>query len=372
MGINVMNATTNLLEGEDLEGLVNDLKEWPNMAWGNEDERWSVSPFTTFYFLYDSRRWLEVSEQMIDIHREFERVTGTRYVTATHPDSERPHPYGSSRLPDLNAFVGKSQKDDHFLFKASTEKNPRWSPAAAAYFWRKPAYMNDREEKRNRIYSSIQFYYKQSWWDENIDVWRNLVLDVIKRLQPEFAYSGLTMATALEFGARSSTTVWERALTPRFFGLDIDSPWSMESHGDGIRPPTWGALLSDNWSTKLGLTREQVRDRLRHPDINLVDTANGLWVELGKRPSLYPVEDGAPVLQCLLNELLRPIRDDNIDLLGFPTWDDDPNERFYEVDSRRWLGRFDDDSDWPSNAQRRRASEDRVDMNSLAFKEGKK
>jgi hypothetical protein len=39
-------------------------------------------------------------------------------------------------------------------------------------------------------------------------------------------------------------------------------------------------------------------------------------------------------------------------LLDFGEWDGDPNERFARKDSRRWMGRFDADSDWPSKEQR--------------------
>lgn len=54
----------------------------------------------------------------------------------------------------------------------------------------------------------------------------------------------------------------------------------------------------------------------------------------------------------LLNKLIKPIRFDYLDLLGFGQWDGDPNERFTDADSRRWMARFDPDSDWPTPATR--------------------
>ena len=101
------------------------------------------------------------------------------------------------------------------------------------------------------------------------------------------------------------------------------------------------------------MSREQVRDRLRYPEISLFEVRNGLWIELGDQPSLYPVEEGVPALPQLLNRLIKPIRNDYTDLLGFAQWDGDPNERFSNEDALRWLQRFDADSDWPSAEQRR-------------------
>ncbi len=54
----------------------------------------------------------------------------------------------------------------------------------------------------------------------------------------------------------------------------------------------------------------------------------------------------------MLNRLVKTVRNDHMDLLGFPEWDGDPNQRFNDRDSIRWLRRFDDDSDWPSVEQR--------------------
>lgn len=288
-------------------------------------------------------------------------MTGQPYLIGTHPDSERPHPYGSRRLPDLRDFARKAKKGDYFSFNVSSETNPRSSPASAGYFWKLRDYMNDREDPRNRSYSSIQFYYRWAWFKENKSAWRDFVLQSIERLRPEVVYSGFAFANPLEHGTRAEVSVWERALTPHFYGLDIDVPFGAARLGDGIRPPTWGFLLSDSNCRKLDLSREQVRDRLHHPEIDIFEVSSGLWIELGDEPSLYPVEDGVPAFPKFLNCLLKPIRNDHTDLLGFAQWDGDPNERFNDKDAVRWLRRFDDDSDWPSVEQRCPAPREMVD-----------
>jgi hypothetical protein len=55
------------------------------------------------------------------------------------------------------------------------------------------------------------------------------VLDTIERLRPAQVYSGFAMATSLEFGAHAEVSVWERALTPRFYGLDINDTFTMSA-----------------------------------------------------------------------------------------------------------------------------------------------
>jgi len=64
---------------------------------------------------------------------------------------------------------------------------------------------------------------------------------------------------------------------------------------------------------------------LSHPHISITELQSGQWIELGEQPELYPVEQGVPELPMLLNKLLKPIRYDDLGLLGFGQWDGDPN-----------------------------------------------
>jgi hypothetical protein len=222
--------------------------------------------------------------------------------------------------------------------------------------------MNDRQDQCDKSYSHVQFYYRWAWFLDNKETWRDFVMQTIDRLQPDLVYSGFSMANPLEYGTRADVTVWERALASHFYGLDIDDPQSMSYLGDGIRPPTWAFLLSDSRIERLQLSRESIKDQLNHPEVTISEVKNGLWIELGEKPSLFPVEEGCPRLPAMLNKIVRPIRNDHIDLLGFAQWDDDPNQRFNRADSMRWLARFDDDSDWPSE-QIRRSESDTVEEN---------
>jgi len=341
-----MGSTYRMFTQEVLDEFVDLLKEWPNSFYEIDGAEYTVSPFLTFYFAYEPERYLDISSRMIEVHEMFERLLGYPYKVATHPDSERPHPYGSKRLGDLREWARKKPLHRGFVFNFTDEKNHRSSPTTAGYFWR-TGHLGDGITD----YSSIQLYYRWQWWLDNQEAWRRFVLEAIEKLQPEQVYSGFAMANPLEFGTRSEVTTWDRALTPHFYGLDTDYPFSMTlapQLPSGIRPPTWGFFLSDIWREKLSLERADVREALADPRVRIEESSCGQWIELGPQPELYPVEDGAPELPVLLNRLLRPLRHPKLGLLGFGEWDGDPNERFTLADSQRWLARFDEDSDWPT------------------------
>lgn len=350
-----MSTVAREMSDEDVMGMVADLKKWPSVGNDNGDYEIAVMPFLTFYFTYEPSRYLDTSLAMIEVHEAFERLLGNPYTIATHPDSGRPYPYGSNRLGNLREWARKTPLGEFFVFKFTDEKIHRSSPTTAGYFWR-----SDHLSDGIIDYSSIQLYYRWQWWLDHKDEWRNFVLETIEKLQPEQVYSGFAIANPLEFGTRAEVTTWDRALTPHFYGLDTDYPFSMTSNPQlpsGIRPPTWGFFLSDVWRAKLALERADIRQALADPRIRIDDTDCGQWIELGPQPELYPVEEGLPALPVLLNGILRPLRHPRLGLLGFGEWDGDPNERFTLADSQRWLARFDDDSDWPTPAQRKRSPE---------------
>jgi len=62
---------------------------------------------------------------------------------------------------------------------------------------------------------------------------------------------------------------------------------------------------------------------------------------------MYPVEDGVPVLPVYANALIKPIRCDELKLVGYAQWDDDPNEHLSYEEGIAWMRRFDEDSSWP-------------------------
>ncbi|MFJ4112020.1 type VI immunity family protein [Pseudomonas sp. NPDC089758] len=344
-----MSTTRPLFTAAELDEFSELLKEWPNSAFGNEACEIGVSPFLSFYFPYSPEKHQETMKSIISIHKAFEALLDFPYVIATHPVSEKPYPYSSTRIPDITKLAEKWKIDESFTLNFTDEPNHGYSPSTAGYFWRSATW----DGVSNNAYSSILLYYRWSWWLENREQWRNLTLKTIDLLEPHQVYCGLAVANPLEFGARSEAATWERSLAARFYGLDIEFPFGMRDElMDGIRPPTWGFFLSDYWREKLALDREAVQKALNHPNISIKELRTGQWIELGERPSLYPVENGLPELPIIINKVIKPIRHKNLGLIGFGQWSGDPNERFSDIDAERWLGRFDEESDWPLRSAR--------------------
>ncbi len=344
-----MSTTHRLFDDEERDEFIAELKEWPNTDWGKDEiARHSVSPFISFYFPPTPDNHRDVALLMVDIHEAFEKLLGFPFTMTMHEDTDRPHAYPQEE-PDLRRQAMEAHPHEYFVFWFTDETNHASSPTTSGDFWR-TWYRTDGSRTE---YSSIVFYYRWQWWLDNRGAWRQFVLKTIDLLKAHQVYSGLAMANPMEYGTRAEITTWERALTPAFYGLDIDYEFSMRDELlNGIRPPTWAFLLAEHWRVKLDLTREQVREALAHPRISITELHSGQWIELGEQPELYPVEHGVPELPMLLNKLLKPIRYDDLGLLGFGQWDGDPNERFTDVDSRRWMTRFDADSDWPTPASR--------------------
>ena len=344
-----MSTTHRLFDEEERDEFIAELKEWPNTDWGTDEvARHSVSPFTSFYFPPTSDNQRDIALLMVDIHEAFEQLLGHPYTMTMHEDAERPHPYPEEE-PDLRMQAMDVYPNDYFVFWFTDEANHASSPTTAGHFWRSRFQANGTTP----AYSWIVFHYRWQWWLDNRDAWRQFVLKTIDLLKAHQVYSGFAMANPMEYGTRAEVTTWERALAPAFYGLDIEYAYGMDDElPNGIRPPTWAFLLADHWRKELDLTREQVREALAHPRINITELHSGQWIELGEQPELHPVEHGVPELPMLLNKLLKPIRYDDLGLLGFGQWDGDPNERFTDADSRRWMARFDADSDWPTPAVR--------------------
>ncbi|WP_455883880.1 type VI immunity family protein [Pseudomonas putida] len=344
-----MSTTHRLFDEEELDEFIAELKEWPNTDWGTDEvARHSVSPFISFYFPPEPDNHVDIALLMVDIHEAFEQLLGHPYTMTMHEDTDRPHPYPEEE-PDLRMQATEAYHDDYFEFWFTDESNHASSPTTAGHFWRGWF----KRDKTKTAYSWIVFHYRWQWWLDNREAWRQFVLKTIDLLKAHQVYSGFAMANPMEYGTRAEVTTRERALTPAFYGLDIEYAYGMDDELlNGIRPPTWAFLLADHWREKLELTREQVRTALAHPRISITELHSGQWIELGEQPELYPVEQGVPELPMLLNRLLKPIRYDDLGLLGFGQWDGDPNERFTDADSRRWMARFDIDGDWPTAASR--------------------
>ncbi|MDF3836068.1 hypothetical protein P3W85_24395, partial [Cupriavidus basilensis] len=95
------------MSDEEIAGMVADLSKWPSVAHDNGYYELAVMPFLSIYFAADPAHHVETGLAMIDVHEAFERLLGAPFKIQTHPDSERPHPYGSKRLGNLREWARK-------------------------------------------------------------------------------------------------------------------------------------------------------------------------------------------------------------------------------------------------------------------------
>jgi hypothetical protein len=244
-----MTTTSELLAPEDVEAFCTTLREWPNSEMAYEQFALGVRPFTTIYFEYEPSKFMAASMTLIEVHKEFDALLGHPFKVRTHPISERLHPYHSKRLPELNESAKLAKIEKSFNFKVSDEPNHLSSGVYAARYWRSSTW----DGKTNNSLSSAQLYYRWQWWLDHQDQWRSFVLKTADRLQADQIYSGFAMGNPLDIGARYEVAVWERALAPHFYGLDIDFPFSMDRPlQEGIRPPTLGVPAIQSLAREAG------------------------------------------------------------------------------------------------------------------------
>lgn len=212
--------------------------------------------------------------------------------------------------------------------------------------------------------------FRYAWYiasQENKEKWQQFVERCIDKLKPRHTYSGFEIAQAasLHLGSYEINSL-EKIVTQAFYGVDIDHPSFNGSNthddpdgyvnerklGSGIRTPVWSFLLDPYWIAKLDKTAEEIKayfNRFKEVEIKEIEypeNQTGLWIRLGEL-SMYPVEDGVPVLPVYANALIKPIRCDELKLVGYAQWDDDPNEHLSYEEGIAWMRRFDEESHWP-------------------------
>ncbi|MDR2209712.1 MAG: DUF3396 domain-containing protein, partial [Azoarcus sp.] len=353
-----------------------------------EDEgapEYGVAPYITFYLYHSEDEFLEVAHEIIELYQELQTLIDRPFQRVYNNKTENwvkatPEKLGREMLREhaklcyktdpqelLDGSIGYFNK--YYDIKATSEESPvgsaRWAFAADVRGWYSGGNFSH--------YTTIKITFRDGWYrDNNQQVWRNFITKWLHRLKPEHCYSGYEVgsATVGVMGAYESD-VMERICADHFYGLDVDHPGKMgyNDHDDedgyinyahlgaGIRTPTWCFLLSPLWRNKLGKSVEEVKEALAHPDIRVTeipypeDKHNpagepALWIELGEL-DLYPVDKGVPGLPVLANALIKPVRCNLLQLYTLDPWAGDPNPRFDEENSPRWMARFDPDSEWP-------------------------
>ena len=317
--------------------------------------------YITFYLDQKKSYAQNFLNKVFDIYAEFENIIINKsFRLRFRCDTEvwkNASSWIRSREEMLTEMTTVYKKHFIYYVGATSAESPNQSAR-----WALGAKIRDSNER----YSSIKLTFGDQWYRSNKTIWYQFVQKCLEMLNPIQAYSGYEIGNTGQFAYISPEfeTV-ERTFSDYFYGLDIDHPGMEFSHenmfiaedrdglGGGIRTPTWCFLLSPYWLEKLGLSEEQIREKLNDPRIEISKIENSenpnqysLWVRLGEL-SLYPVEEGVPDLLVMANELIKPIRCDNLKLTTLDAWSDDPNPRFDAISAKQWIARFDEDSTWP-------------------------
>ncbi|WP_031234719.1 type VI immunity family protein [Acinetobacter sp. COS3] len=357
-----MNDEELFLSQEEVTDYIAEFKKDSDHIYGYEQEEFGICPYITFYIYHQDYEVEEAANRIIDIYEEFESKIidklfklKYRHKTSTWKKAEK---WQTTRQELLDEMHEGYKKNSVYFIAATTGDSDNQSAQ-----W---AFQSNIRDNGLR-YSSLKLSFGEKWYKEHKKQWYQFVQHCLIKLNPIQAYSGYEVGSAAQFPMVSPEfEIVERIFSDYFYGLDIDHPSNMShSHDDidgfiytpslaaGIRTPTWCFLLSPYWLDKLGLSEEQIRLKLDDPRIEitkLLDPTDpekfSLWIQLGEL-SLYPVEEGIPDLLVKANELIKPIRCNDLKLTTLDAWDDDSNPRFDVENSPQWIARFDEDSGWP-------------------------
>lgn len=385
-----MSTTETFLSHEEIHELTRDMREDTSIIYGEENQEFGITPYITFYIYHQDEEVEAIANQIIDIYEEFEsqiidKPFKLRYRKSKSGGStwKKADKWQQTRQEMIEQMRQGFKKYFVYFIGATTGDSDNQSAR-----WALQSNIRDNDFR----YSSLKLSFSEKWYIENKQLWYSFVQKCLTKLKPIQAYSGYEIGNTAQFPMISPEfEIVERIFADYFYGLDIDHPSNMShSHdnpydyidlsvlGGGIRTPTWCFLLSPYWLEKLGLTEAQIRLKLSDSRIEitrLVDPIDAskfsLWIRLGEL-SLYPVEDGVPELLVMANELIKPIRCNELKLTTTDAWDDDPNPRFDIENSPQWIARFDQDSDWPQGKRVSTLTNSTSDSTSLSIKAGER
>ncbi|MBJ8453636.1 hypothetical protein I6M90_14340 [Acinetobacter bereziniae] len=357
-----MSTSDTFLSDEEIFELTRDMRENTSIIYGEDDQEFGITPYITFYIYHQEDEVEAIANAIIDLYEAFESniidkpfKLKYRCKTSTWKNAEKWQRTRQELLDEMH----EGYKKYFVYFIAATTGDSGYQSAR----WALESSIRDDGGR----YSSLKLSFADQWYREYRQQWYGFVEKCLVKLNPIQAYSGYEIGNTTHFNiVPPEFETVERIFSDYFYGLDIDHPSNM-SHthdnpdgyinssalGAGLRTPTWCFLLSPYWIEKLELTEEEIRLKLNDPRIEITklpDPTNAhkfsLWIRLGDL-SLYPVEEGVPDLLVMANELIKPIRCNELKLTTLDAWDDDPNPRFDIESSPQWIARFDQDSTWP-------------------------
>ncbi|MDD0801482.1 MULTISPECIES: type VI immunity family protein [Acinetobacter] len=388
---NDMSTVTPYLTEEEQVEWIEEIKATDKLwVTGDEGEdAYGIGPYVSFYVYHSVEEAPQLITKFIELFNEFNQMKNEEWTHFIHPikDVFIKAEKAEALLADLDAICQRQyQKTDSVYFTATVSDDTEISSAV----W---SYSMTIAERPYMRYSHLKMNFRYAWYiasQANKEKWHRFVERCIDKLKPRHAYSGFEIAQAasMHLGSYEINSL-EKIVAQAFYGVDIDHPDFNGTHdharidgyidyqrlGSGIRTPVWSFLLDPYWITKLEKTVEEIRtyfsrfSDIKIKEIEYPENQTGLWIRLGEL-SMYPVEDGVPVLPVYANALIKPIRCDELKLVGYAQWDDDPNEHLSYEEGIAWMCRFDEDSSWPEGKRVSKVSNLSLEEEKLKVKGG--
>ncbi|WP_151750528.1 type VI immunity family protein [Acinetobacter sp. TUM15131] len=357
-----MSTAEIFLSEDEIKNFLDEFSLDSDYMYGYEQEEFGICTFITFYILNNDEEILSIADKILSICCDFETQIIDKPLSLIYTNKNsiwKKLSKNKLSKEDIILDITNSVKSDLFYFIGASSADSNQQSAQWAY---------SGMLSQTNAYSYLKLTFSEKWYKNNKSKWNKFVEKSLNELNPIQSYSGYEIGNSTQLSSISPEfETAERVFADYFYGLDIDHPAAMAFHshydedgfeylpvlGAGLRTPTWSFLLSPYWIEKLGLNEEEIRLKLKDLRIKIIklpDAANpekfSLWIQLGEL-SLYPIEDGIPDLLVRANDLIKPIRCDNLKLTTLDAWDDDPNPRFDIESSPKWIARFDKESSWP-------------------------
>ncbi|APV35447.1 type VI immunity family protein [Acinetobacter soli] len=364
----------------EIKSFLNEFARNRDYMYGYDGEEFGICPYITFYIFNSEGDVILIANRILSICEDLENKIIDKELNLYYENKNSHWRKVEKNEVDIKGLIHdakKSLKLDLFYFLGATSAESNYQSARWAY----SAMLSQAS-----AYSYLKITFSNKWYEKNKVEWQNFIKICLKELNPIQAYSGYEIGNSSQLSSISPEfETAEKIFADYFYGLDIDHPASMAFHshydeddfeylpvlGAGIRTPTWCFLLSPYWIDKLGLSEEQIRLKLNDPRIEITKLSDptdsekfSLWIRLGEL-SLYPVEEGVPDLLVMANELIKPIRCNELKLTTLDAWEDDPNPRFDIENSPKWIARFDADSDWPEGKRVKKTQTGVSDNNAI-------
>lgn len=298
-----------------------------------------VALLATVYF--ERSHEAQTRAALISCCEEFARRYGEQLKWALSPTTDLMEPYGAGKGSTLSRWLPGLGEDEDFAILWHGAEDERGASE----------YSLEAQGVERRPYTELGFLrisVPLLCVADGADSFRELVLDICRRLTPLSGYAGIGVIESPDdqISSRHEPMVYQWA--QRFPGLEADYPIShsiwlsegREGGRDGIKGGSWLTVIGDSYVAELGGLSTVTAD-LTALDSRFAVQAypGGLLIQTGSRPALGDAErDVWPALYIKLARYLRPIRVTEHN----PFQHGGPGERFDKARSEAWLRRFDD------------------------------